>query len=520
MSGQDDQTPGVSPAEEEVLRSSVVPGLDNEASGMSPAEGKVLKTSVVFCQDNQTCRVCLAEAALKTSAGSCQDDQSSRVSPAVEEMSRPLVVSGQDEAFDASSDREEAEWDMCLFMDCDPWGRPYFCCDFEDAVRGLGLSQDDIAGLGKLERGWVIQLKTTEALQTLAKAGTMLVKGWYCAIMEPAMKETWMQVHCVPLRITNAFIREGLQEFGIVKKVSCGKWRRNESVVSSTTRHVRICLKEGMKVTDIPYLWEHGGETFLIAIRERPPFCLNCCALGHLSFSCPAPRRSERERQCLFRQVTGGARENKNVFVEPGETQVRVTDARETASGFEKKKEPEAVSETTAQHPEQASTDSKAGKTGCEPEDGSVSPQKTPPVTETTAEHPEEASTDTRTGSASCKQESGFEGNQATPPFAEITAEHPDEVSTDTETGNTGNCEPESVLESKQEAPPGAESTAEHPGEVSTDTETGNTGNCEPESGLESKQEAAPAAESTAEHHDGVSTDSEALGSEWRCSTM
>ncbi|KAH7970287.1 hypothetical protein HPB49_002262 [Dermacentor silvarum] len=236
---------------------------------------------------------------------------------------------------------------MCIFLECDPAGRPYERQSFEKALEELGLDHD-VACIGKLRRTWLIKLKTTETLQTLVKAGGMMVRGHYCAIVDPAMEETWMTIHWVPLNISSASLREALQEFGLVKKVTCRKWSMDEDKVDTTSRHVRICLKEGLEVTDLPHLWEHFGVTMLIVTPRRPPFCLVCLTPGHLCFQCTVPRRDRREQVydpdtcscscCHVNLKTSDPQVNENVSAKSGGAQVTPTAERGDASGFRTKK--------------------------------------------------------------------------------------------------------------------------------------------------------------------------------------
>ncbi|XP_070381891.1 uncharacterized protein [Dermacentor albipictus] len=190
-----------------------------------------------------------------------------------------------------SSDEREA-LDRCLLLHCDPSGCPYDYYDFVEATKALRLDHD-VEGLGPLQGKWMIKLKTTEAAQTLANAAGMLVKGRYCAVVEPGVEEIWMKVHWVPFNISNASLREALQEFGVVKRVSCHRWSTDEDEVDETTRHVRLCLKEGMTVEDLPHLWMYRGQTLIFVAPGRPPICMKCRETGHLSFRCTVPWCSE-----------------------------------------------------------------------------------------------------------------------------------------------------------------------------------------------------------------------------------
>ncbi|KAH7935754.1 hypothetical protein HPB52_013079 [Rhipicephalus sanguineus] len=149
------------------------------------------------------------------------------------------------------------------------------------------------AGIKPMTSGktWLLKLKTREAWEKLASRNNMRVKKLYCAISVPGEPEIWMRVFRVPLWRSNQNLAYELSDhFGLVKKVSCRMWSWPEEKAYSTTRYVRLRLKEGLEEKDIPYVWFcFESDTYPIAVTGRPPLCFRCHTVGHLKRECDQP---------------------------------------------------------------------------------------------------------------------------------------------------------------------------------------------------------------------------------------
>ncbi|KAG0414143.1 hypothetical protein HPB47_008701, partial [Ixodes persulcatus] len=61
----------------------------------------------------------------------------------------------------------------------------------------------------------------------------------------------------------------------------------------STTRIVRIVLREGVTLERLPHQLRFGSGTVLVVVPGRAPICLRCRKTGHIRRDCRAPRCSE-----------------------------------------------------------------------------------------------------------------------------------------------------------------------------------------------------------------------------------
>lgn len=179
----------------------------------------------------------------------------------------------------------EEDFDMCLYLYDDPDGRPYNNSDFERALEARGLLEYvDFVRPKRFSSVWVLKLKTTEGKQTVANVRSLYVKGLYCAIVDPCLEDTCIKVHWVPFGIPDETLRIAFRRFGIVKEVVREKVFED---IESTTRHITISLKGGIRKEDLPHLWELDGKKVHISIPGRPRGCLVCGGPCHVRDECP-----------------------------------------------------------------------------------------------------------------------------------------------------------------------------------------------------------------------------------------
>lgn len=196
--------------------------------------------------------------------------------PEENDMSSPPAVF--DKHYQAPDPPDKDMWNMCLRVNVDQRGQPYVCSDFKNGLMKLGL-EHEIVGIGPLAFGktWLVKLKTAEAVQTLANAKSIQVKGWYCAIRDPRKREIVVEVHWVPFNIPSGAMKQVFQKFGEVRKVARQEWSPIGLTVETTTRYVYLTLNVGVRVEDLPYLYDYNDRIqFLIIARGRPPLCLQC----------------------------------------------------------------------------------------------------------------------------------------------------------------------------------------------------------------------------------------------------
>lgn len=183
----------------------------------------------------------------------------------------------------------------CLILHCDLGGRPYRIEDFRAPFHEMGVLKD-IAGIGPFQMGhvWLIKLKTPEARLRLVHAGGLRVKGRYCAVIDPIQQEVTIKLHWVPFHVPDASIRRVFTEFGEVNDVRQDAWgAAGFETAESTTRLVRMTLREDLTTDDLPHMFKFYGGSVLVVVPGRAPQCLRCKRRGHIRKDCRTPRCSK-----------------------------------------------------------------------------------------------------------------------------------------------------------------------------------------------------------------------------------
>ncbi|KAH8035425.1 hypothetical protein HPB51_005149 [Rhipicephalus microplus] len=179
-----------------------------------------------------------------------------------------------------------------LVLHCDIAARPYGINDFRKPLKELGIIQK-VSGMGayQMSHVWLLNMKTDEAKKTLLDAGLLSVKDRPCVVVNPERQEVRLKLHWVAFDVNAETVRRAFREYGEVKEV-IGDKRRDEEFegVESTTRFVRLLLKQGVTTDRIPHQMRLGSGTALVVVPGRAPLCLRCRNTGHIRRDCRVPR--------------------------------------------------------------------------------------------------------------------------------------------------------------------------------------------------------------------------------------
>ncbi|XP_075546691.1 uncharacterized protein LOC142579903 [Dermacentor variabilis] len=183
----------------------------------------------------------------------------------------------------------------CLFLHCDVAGRPYRLEDFRDPLQELGVLKD-VTGIGpfQMTHVWLIKLRTPEVKEVLVRAGGLEVKGRFCAVIDPVQQDITLKVHWVPFHVTGEALKKAFDHYGEVKEVRQEDWKvRGFEQAESTTRIVRMTLRDNLTPDALPHLFKIFGGSVLVVVPGRAPICLRCRRKGHIRRDCRVPRCSE-----------------------------------------------------------------------------------------------------------------------------------------------------------------------------------------------------------------------------------
>ncbi|KAH8024659.1 hypothetical protein HPB51_000312 [Rhipicephalus microplus] len=141
---------------------------------------------------------------------------------------------------------------------------------------------------------WLLNMKTEQAKKALTDAGVLKVKDRVCLVIDPTRQEVKMKLHWLAFDVTKDAIRRAFYEYGDVKEVTDDRWRVEDfEGVESTTRVIRMQLRDGFSVDQLPHQVRIGSSTALVVVPGRPPLCLQCQSTGHMRRDCKVPRCSE-----------------------------------------------------------------------------------------------------------------------------------------------------------------------------------------------------------------------------------
>ncbi|XP_075741803.1 uncharacterized protein LOC142792856 [Rhipicephalus microplus] len=184
---------------------------------------------------------------------------------------------------------------QAVALHCDVSGRPYRIDDFRKPLKDLGVIQQ-VSGIGayQMSHVWLLNMKTVEAKKALTDAGVIKVKDRVCLVIDPTRQEVKMKLHWLAFDVTKDAIRRAFYEYGDVKEVTDDRWRVEDfEGVESTTRVIRMQLRDGVSVDQLPHQVRIGSSTALVVVPGRPPLCLRCRSTGHMRRDCKVPRCSE-----------------------------------------------------------------------------------------------------------------------------------------------------------------------------------------------------------------------------------
>ncbi|KAG0443978.1 hypothetical protein HPB47_014319, partial [Ixodes persulcatus] len=247
-----------------------------------------------------------------------------------------------------------ASFHVCVDTDCfDLINDPN---DFKKGLEKAGvLGEIAVCGSYQTNQVWMVILKTLLANQKLVSPATFEVKGKRCVVIDPEKSEERLKLHWLPFHLHDDVVKKNLEQYGKVEDVG-REFCRIESFegVQSTTRVVRLTLREGVTHEKLPHQLRLPGCTALVLAPGRAPLCLRCRRTGHNRRECRVPRCDSCRRfghlrdDCrkTYADVTnsGTADDNSELIMDQDE-------AQEAAGGRMEGGQPQGRAETPADAP-------------------------------------------------------------------------------------------------------------------------------------------------------------------------
>ncbi|KAM7290249.1 uncharacterized protein ISCGN_026896 [Ixodes scapularis] len=179
-----------------------------------------------------------------------------------------------------------------VFAHCDITGRPYKIDDFRGEMERHGVLNDLIgAGAYQMNHVWLFTFNSLTAKRKILEAKELVVKEKRCLLIDPDECEVRIRLHWIPIHISDDTVRRALEPYGKINEVSRDTWRAEGfQNVQTTTRLVRMNLKEGVTKENLPHQLRLFGSNVLVLVPGRAPLCLRCKRTGHIRRECRVPR--------------------------------------------------------------------------------------------------------------------------------------------------------------------------------------------------------------------------------------
>ncbi|CAN7939443.1 unnamed protein product [Ixodes hexagonus] len=201
----------------------------------------------------------------------------------------------------------------------------------------------------------MVTLKSLIAKKKLVDAGDFQAKGRRCLVIDPDKAEVRLKLHWIPFHLPDDNVKKALEPYGKVEEVTRETWRvKGFEGVQSTTRVVRLTLREGCTLERLPHQLRLPGCTALVLAPGRAPLCLRCRRTGHIRRECRVPRCDSCRRFGHLRDdckktyadvATGGTEDDASELI------MDQDEAEEAAGGNTEGSQLQGPTETTVDDP-------------------------------------------------------------------------------------------------------------------------------------------------------------------------
>ncbi|KAM7298314.1 uncharacterized protein ISCGN_018916 [Ixodes scapularis] len=136
---------------------------------------------------------------------------------------------------------------------------------------------NDLIGAGAylMNHVWLVTFNFLTVKRKILEAKELVVKEKRCLLIDPDECEVRIRLHWIPIHISDDTVRRALEPYGKINEVSRDTWRAEGfQNVQTTTRLVRMNLKEGVTKENLPHHLRLFGSNVLVLVPGRAPLCL------------------------------------------------------------------------------------------------------------------------------------------------------------------------------------------------------------------------------------------------------
>lgn len=164
-----------------------------------------------------------------------------------------------------------------------------------NALSSAGIQPDEISGIykvGALDYSYSVLFCYTDTAEQISDLQSLKVGDQIFDIMKLNEQIVNVRVHWLPLYYDNLILHEALHSFGDVVDVKMLKAAHANSVTFDGVREVRLRTDEMRKHTIPHVIHFNSGQTVLLTMQGRLPYCLKCKSVGHVRNKCPKNNRN------------------------------------------------------------------------------------------------------------------------------------------------------------------------------------------------------------------------------------
>ena len=162
--------------------------------------------------------------------------------------------------------------------------------DILNGLSDIGVAPDEVEAVYKVsafDPSFSVMLKFSDTVELVSSKRKMRVNGNSYQIMKMNEQVVSIRVHWLPLYFDNSILHEILGQFGEVLSVKLLKTAHANVVTFDGVREVKLKVDEFQK-QQLPHLVRfNSGQSILLTITGRPPYCLKCHQIGHTRQRCP-----------------------------------------------------------------------------------------------------------------------------------------------------------------------------------------------------------------------------------------
>ena len=168
----------------------------------------------------------------------------------------------------------------------DPYGaRGASYGDLMNALMTAGISPAEINAIFKVsanDTSYSVLLAENESVEKMHQIGRIQAGKIHFDIMKMTDQIVNLRIHWLPIFYDNSILREIFSQYEKILDIKMMKTAHEKLVAYNGMREIKMKIDEIMK-HQIPHLVNfNSGQTILVTMAGRPPYCLKCRAVGYV----------------------------------------------------------------------------------------------------------------------------------------------------------------------------------------------------------------------------------------------